>query len=103
MLKDRFRKFLPVVVDLETGGFDSKKNAILEIAIQLIEEDDSKLVLGQSHRFHINPFEGLSVEEDALEFLKLDLNHPLRVAVEEEFALNEIFKIINKHRNIYEC
>jgi len=103
MLKDRFRKFLPVVVDLETGGFDSKKNAILEIAIQLIEEDDSKLVLGQSHRFHINPFEGLSVEEDALEFLKLDLNHPLRVAVEEEFALNEIFKIINKHRNKYEC
>ena len=38
MLKERFRKFLPVVVDLETGGFDSKKNAILEIAIQLIDE-----------------------------------------------------------------
>ena len=59
MLKDRFRKFVPVVVDLETGGFDSKKNAILEIAIQLIDENDSKLVLGKSHRFHIKPFEGL--------------------------------------------
>ena len=46
MLKDRFRKFLPVIVDLETGGFNSKKNAILEIAIQLIEENDSKLDLG---------------------------------------------------------
>ena len=103
MLKDRFRKFLPVVVDLETGGFDAKKNAILEIAIQLIDEDNSKLILGDSHRYHINPFNGLIVDKDALEFLKLDLNHPLRVAVEEELALKEIFKIINKQRSKYEC
>ena len=103
MLKDRFRKFLPVVVDLETGGFDAKKNAILEIAIQLIDVDNSKLILGDSHRYHINPFNGLIVDKDALEFLKLDLNHPLRVAVEEELALKEIFKIINKQRSKYEC
>ena len=103
MLKERFRKFLPVVVDLETGGFDSKKNAILEIAIQLIDEEDSILVLGESHRFHIEPFESLVVDNDALEFLKLDLNHPLRLAVEENFALHEIFKIINKQKNKYEC
>ena len=103
MLKDRFRKFLPVVVDLETGGFDSKKNAILEIAIQLIDEEKSSLVLGESIRFHIEPFEGLNVNKDALEFLKLDLNHPLRSAVEEKFALNEIFKIINIQKSKYEC
>ena len=103
MLKERFRKFLPVVVDLETGGFDSKKNAILEIAIQLIDEKDSMLVLGNSHRFHIEPFEGLIVEDDALEFLKLNLNHPLRLAVDEKFALQEIFKIINKQRSKFEC
>lgn len=103
MLKERFRKFLPVVVDLETGGFDSKKNAILEIAIQLIDEEDSRLVLGEPHRFHIEPFENLIVDKEALEFLKLDLNHPLRVAVEERFALQEIFKIINKQKNKYEC
>ena len=103
MLKDRFRKFLPVVVDLETGGFNSKKNAILEIAIQLIDEDNSMLVLGESHRFHIEPFQDLLVDDDALEFLKLDLNHPLRVAVDEKFALDSIFKIINKQKNKYEC
>ena len=103
MLKERFRKFLPVVVDLETGGFDSKKNAILEIAIQLIDEKDSMLVLGNSHRFHIEPFEGLIVEDEALEFLKLNLNHPLRLAVDEKFALQEIFKIINKQRSKFEC
>ena len=103
MLKERFRKFLPVVVDLETGGFDSKKNAILEIAIQLIDEEDSRLVLGEPHRYHIEPFDNLIVDKDALEFLKLDLNHPLRAAVEERFALQEVFKIINKQKNKYEC
>ena len=77
MLKDRFRKFLPVIVDLETGGFDPQKNAILEIAIQLIEQEKSKLILGESHRYHIKPFDGLKVDKEALEFLKLDLNHPL--------------------------
>lgn len=103
MLKDRFRKFLPVVVDLETGGFDAKKNAILEIAIQLIDEDNSRLILGDSHRYHINPFSGLIVDKNALEFLKLDLNHPLRVAVEEDYALKEAFKLINKQRSKYDC
>ena len=103
MLKDRFRKFLPVIVDLETGGFDSKKNAILEIAIQLIDEENSRLVLGDSYRYHIKPFDGLKVDKEALEFLRLDLNHPLRSAVEEEYALKESFKIINKHKSKYDC
>ena len=103
MLKDRFRKFLPVIVDLETGGFNSKRNAILEIAIQLIDEDDSKLILGDSYRYHIKPFDGLEVDKEALEFLRLDLNHPLRLAVEEEHALKESFKIINKQKSKYEC
>jgi len=103
MLKDRFRKFLPVVVDLETGGFDSKKNPILEIAIQLIDLVDEKLVLGESHRYHIEPIEGLKIEQESLDFIKLDLNHPLRIAVDEGFALKELFKIINKHRSQYEC
>ena len=103
MLKDRFRKFLQVIVVLETGGFDPRKNAILEIAIQLIEQENSKLILGEPHRYHIKPFEGLKIDKESLEFLKLDLNHPLRNAVEEEYALQESFKIINKHKAKYEC
>ena len=94
MLKERFRKFLPVVVDLETGGFNSKNNAILEIAIQLIDEKDSKLILGESHRFHIKPFEGLIVDTESLEFLKLDLNHPLRMAVDENLHLRKYSKLL---------
>ena len=54
-MKDRFRKYLPVVVDLETGGFDPLSNAVLEIAITLVEEEDNILVVGETFRFHIEP------------------------------------------------
>ena len=103
MLKERFRKYLPVVVDLDTGGFDSNSNAILEIAITLIEEEDNRLVVGDTHRFHIEPYEGLIVEDESLKFTKINLDHTLRNAVSEGHALKELFKIINKIKNAYEC
>ena len=102
-LKDRFRKYLPVVIDLETGGFDPIKNAILEIAITLIEEQSNQLIVGETIRHHIEPFDGLIVEKESLEFTKINLNHPLRTAVTEKDALTNLFKIINKARTKYEC
>ena len=103
MLKNRFRKYLPVVVDIETGGFDPDINAILEIAITLIEEEKGLLIPGETYRHHINPYEGSAVEKESLEFTKIKLDHPLRNAIEETEALNDLFKIINKAKNKYEC
>ncbi len=97
MIKDRFRKYLPVVVDLETGGFNPKNNAILEIAATLIHKNSetNKLEVGKTHRYHIEPYEGLLVEQESLDFTKINLNHPLRNAVSEKEALDDLFKIIN--------
>jgi len=92
-----------VVVDIETGGFDPKINAILEIAITLIEEENDKFYPGETFRHHINPFEGSIVEKESLDFTKIKLDHPLRNAVDEQEALNDLFKIINKTKNKYEC
>ena len=103
VLKNRFRKYLPVVVDIETGGFDPDVNAILEIAITLIEEKHNKYFPGETFRHHIKPFEGSIVEKESLEFTKIKLDHPLRKAVLENDALQHLFKIINKEKNKYEC
>ena len=103
MLKNRFRKYLPVVVDIETGGFDPETNAILEIAITLIEQEDDNFIVGETFRHHIIPFKDLIVEDESLEFTKIKLDHPLRNAVSEIDALQDLFKIINKTRNRYEC
>ena len=71
MLKNRFRKYLPVVVDVETGGFDPETNAILEIAITLIEQEDDNFIVGETFRHHITPFKGLIVEDESLEFTEI--------------------------------
>ena len=103
MLKNRFRKYLPVVVDIETGGFNPAENAILEIAITLIEYKNNSFVPGETFRHHIEPFEGSIVEKESLEFTKIKLDHPLRNSINEADALIDIFKIINQTKNKYEC
>lgn len=105
MIKERFRKYLPVVVDLETGGFNPKTNAILEIAATLISKNENTQLLevGETYRYHIDPFEGLVVEQESLDFTKINLNHPLRNAITEKDALDELFKIINTERTANGC
>ena len=105
MIKERFRKYLPVVVDLETGGFNPKKNAILEIAATLIVKNEGTQLLGvgKTYRYHIEPYEGLVVEQESLDFTKINLNHPLRNAITEKDALEELFKIINTERTANGC
>ena len=105
MIKERFRKYLPVVVDLETGGFNPKTNAILEIAATLIFENENTQLLevGETYRYHIEPFEGLVVEQESLDFTKINLNHPLRNAITEKDALDELFKIINTEKTANGC
>ena len=105
MIKERFRKYLPVVVDLETGGFDPKTNAILEIAATLIVKNEGTQLLdvGKTYRYHIEPYEGLVVEQESLDFTKINLNHPLRNAIAEKDALEELFKIINTERTADGC
>ena len=104
LLNQRFRKYLPVVVDLETGGFDPINNAILEIAATLIGQNDKyELVVLDTYRYHIDPYEELIVEQESLDFTKIKLDHPLRKAVSEKEALTELFKIINKAKSEYSC
>ena len=91
----RFRGFLPVVLDLETGGFNARTDALLEIASIILKmDDDGRLVPGEQICFSIEPFEGANVETSALEFTGIDPQHPLRAAVPEKEALTETFRAI---------
>lgn len=91
-IASRFRGFLPVVIDLETGGFNSNTDAILEFAAILIEMDDKgQLHPGEQFFHNVMPFEGANIEQASLEFTGIDPYNPLRMAVEEKQALTEIF------------
>jgi len=92
-ISDRFRGFLPVVVDVETGGFNWKTDALLEIAAVLLESgDDGTLMRGETIRYHIIPFEGANLEPASLAVNGIDPDHPLRPAVDEKEALQNVFR-----------
>ncbi|QSA97079.1 ribonuclease T [Methylococcus sp. EFPC2] len=91
----RFRGYLPVIVDIETSGFDPVKNAVLEIAAVIPAMDENgRLSLHETHASHVNPFPGARLEESALAFNKIDPFHPFRIALDEVDALSKIFQPI---------
>ncbi|MEM7543299.1 MAG: ribonuclease T [Pseudomonadota bacterium] len=101
---NRFRGFLPVVVDIETGGFNAATDALLEIAAVFVEFDEVRgWRPGDTVARHIEPFEGANIEPSALEFNKIDPYHPFRLAVSEEKALNQIFEETDKAVKRYRC
>jgi ribonuclease T len=92
-MAERFRGFLPVVVDVETGGFNSKTDALLEIAAVLVDfGDGGVLTRGETTRFHVKPFEGANMEPASLAVNRIDPDHPLRPAIDERDALQRLFR-----------
>src|SRR3979490_3283954 len=84
----RFRGFLPVVVDVETGGFNSTTDALLEIAAVFLEmRSDGPLARGETFRYHVVPFPGSNMEPASMAVNGIDPHHPLRPAISEEDAL----------------
>jgi len=103
-LKERFRGYYPVVIDVETAGFNPKTDALLEIAATTLQMDqDGWLTLDQTVHFHVEPFEGANIEKAAIDFNGIDPFNPLRGAVSEHDALHEIFKVIRKGMKAAGC
>ncbi len=97
LMAGRFRSFLPVVIDVETGGFNSATDALLEIAaVPLSMDEQGFLYPDDTMMHHVDPFEGANIEVAALEFTGIDPHNPLRGAVTEKEALEKIFKIVRK-------
>jgi len=105
-ISQRFRGFLPVVIDVETGGFNAQTDALLELAAIPLTIEDGKLVENGKYHFHIEPFQGANIETAAIEFTGIDIESPFRGAISEEDALLELFEQLNiliKQENCNRC
>ncbi len=104
LMASRFRGYLPVVIDVETGGFNAETDALLEIAAVMIDIDtDGALRRGATHNYHVKPFEGAKIEAAALQVNGIDPFHPLRPALPEHDALQRIFREVRHAMKAYEC
>jgi ribonuclease T len=100
----RFRGFLPVVVDVETGGFQPGTDALLQIAAVLIDIDASgRLYRGETHSYHVRPFKNSRLDPASLLVNKIDPWHPLRPAIDEDDALRRIFGAVRASIRRHGC
>ncbi len=101
----RFRGFLPVVVDVETGGFNAQTDALLEIAAVILgmDEETGRLSIVDQAHCHVVPFEGANLEPSALAFTGIDPYHPFRLAVPEAEAMRTIFQLVRKAVTANHC
>ncbi len=103
-IAERFRGFLPVAVDVETGGFNCKTDALLEIAAVLIDpQEDGTLTRGETFRYHVKPFEGANMEPASLAINGIDPDHPLRPAIDERDALQRVFREVRRAIREHGC
>lgn len=100
----RFRGFLPVVVDVETSGINPQEHAILEMCVVLIERHEQGLYQPKAHYFeHILPFEHAKLDPESLAFNQIDPFQPLRFALNEQQALEQLFKPIRQALKEHHC
>jgi ribonuclease T len=100
----RFRGFLPVVIDVETGGFNPATDALLEIAAVLVRFNEvGNLVPSESFRYYVKPFPGARLEPASLEVTGIEPFHPLRPALDEGDALRRVFQEIRKEVKERKC
>ncbi|WP_269619830.1 ribonuclease T [Zhongshania sp. BJYM1] len=104
MIAQRFRGFLPVVIDVETGGFNCQTDAVLEIAATFLRMDDSgQLEPDDTISYNVEPFEGANLEPAALEFTGIDPHNPLRQAQKEVTVMGELMKRIRQQVKANGC
>lgn len=98
----RFRGFMPVVVDVETGGLNPETDALLELAAVLLDVDaQGKIVPVDRIQIHVAPFEGAILDPISMKINGIDVDHPFRGAIPEADALQRFFQPIRQRVKLY--
>jgi len=103
-IASRFRGFMPVIVDVETGGFNCATDALLEIAAVFVRFNAAgDLEPSGQHRYIVKPFEGSRLDPASLQVTGIDPFHPLRPAIDEADALRALFQEVRKEMKPTGC
>jgi ribonuclease T len=103
-MAQRFRGYMPVVVDVETGGFNEATDALLQVAAVILDIDETgEFFCSETVSCHINPFDGANMDPKSMAINGIDVDHPFRMAIDEKQALPEIFKPVRTALKHHQC
>ena len=95
---------MPVVVDVETGGFNPATDALLEVAAVFLQLNDAGLLEpAEKFRFMVKPFAGANMEPASLRITGIEPFNPMRPALDEDDALRRLFTEIRREVKAQEC
>ena len=103
-MADRFRGFLPVAIDVETGGLVPATDALLEIAaVPLGMDAAGELFPAAPVRYAVRPFPGARIDPASLKLIGIDPHDPARAAVGEREALDGVFRVVRQAVRAHGC
>ena len=103
-LSQRFRGYYPVVIDVETGGLDPEKHALLEVAaVFLTLDEQGSLVPLETVDFKILPDAHCEIDEKSLKINKIDMELHRVSAISEADAIKALFTLIRKAIKKHHC
>jgi ribonuclease T len=103
-MAQRFRGYMPVVVDVETGGFNEATDALLQVAAVIVDIDENgEFFCSETVSCHVNPFAGANMDPKSMAVNGIDVDHPFRMALDEKVALPQIFKPVRNALKHHQC
>ena len=93
----RFRGYLPVIIDVETGGFDSRTDGLLEISAVIPKMNTAGLLeIDITVTHQLRPFQGANISPEALKFNQINMEDLLQHGISEKQGLQDMFKHIRE-------
>ncbi len=104
LMSRRFRGFLPVVIDVETGGFNSRTDALLEIAAVFIDIDASGTLSRGCHpQLPCAAVSGCATGPGLAERHRHRSLSSVAAALPEREAIQRIFREVRHQLKAYDC
>lgn len=102
-MANRFRGFLPVVIDIETGGFDAGSHAVLELGAISLNWHHDRLIIEDRWVWSVEPFPGGLLDPASLKITGIDPTDPARGAVSEIEMLRDLFSKVRQNLRRHNC
>ena len=87
-----------------TGGFNEKTDALLEVAAITLKIDETGTIdIHNEYTVNVEPFANSNIEPASLEITGINPFHPFRMAKPEDIAIKELFKFVSKEMKLHGC